>query len=166
MEAVSLPLVLKTETVHQALARLKSTERSGVVVDDGKDIFRLLYAGDLLVAREACTKFLSDVPAGEQIHLVSQADVKAHNLDLVRPLSSESQYNQLFANLAENFALIGADHDTAMLVTRHEIERETLVMTGGYQCNGTPIHYFPRPSVKVGEPCPRAGCTGLINVSP
>src|SRR6266511_1182960 len=165
MDAISLPLLSNQDTVHLALACLKSRERAGVVVDDGSQ-FHLLHAGDLLAAREACKKFLSEVGGSELVYVVGPADATAHGLDLVRPLLTQAEYQNMFTRIACQLALVGADHDTAMIVTRSEDYERTLRGTGGYECNGMPKHFFPRPRVKAGDRCPLPYSAGVISPAP
>jgi hypothetical protein len=165
MEVVSLPLVFNFDTVHHALDRLKDMQRSGVVVDRGGNNFWLYFTGDLLEARVQCIKLVSEVAGGEPIYRTSRDDAGKYVLDFVQPFQSESGYNAMFAGRTENYALVAAGDQTAMLVTRHEGGKNDLVVPRGYECTGPLTHYFPRPSVSVNTNCPKAGCTGFIRVS-
>jgi hypothetical protein len=165
MDVVSLPLVFNSDTVHHALDRLKEMQRSGVVVDRTGNNFWLYFTGDLLDARAKCIKVMSEVAGGEPIHRASRDDAGKYTLDFVQPFESESGYNAMFAGVPENYALVAAGDETAILVTRHETVKDELVVTGGYECTGPTTHYFPRPSVSVGMKCPKAGCVGYVNVS-
>lgn len=173
MDVISLPLLSNQDSLHLALARLKSHERAGVVVHENYHQFRLLHAGELLAAREAGQQFLFEVAGGESVDVMTLTDAMNHELDLVQPLQTPVSYQNMFSTIASQFALVGADHDMAMIVTRSESDVEALHSPGGYECNGTPKHYFPRPKVKAGDSCPRClpgilpgGGTPVISPSP
>jgi hypothetical protein len=154
MDAISLPLVHNSDTVHLALARMKAYARGGVVVEDG-DFYRLVHAGELLAARAACVEILASVKEGEPVRLVSSLDAQVHGMDLVRPLRTQPQYQSMFGSIPDQYALVAADRDVAMIVTSSEKKTYELESPGGYECGGTPRHYFPRPRVQVGQSCPK-----------
>jgi hypothetical protein len=173
MQAISLPLLSNQDSLHLALARLKSHERAGVVVHDGYQQFRLLHAGELLAAREAGKQFLSEVAGGESVYVIEPLEATNYKLDLVQPMRTPASYQNMLTASASEFALVGADYDTAMIVTRSEEYERALRSTGGYECNGPTKHFFPRPRVKAGDDCPLCvpgslpgGGTPVISPSP
>lgn len=156
MDVISLPLLSNQDSLHLALARLKSYERAGVVVREDSDHFRLLHAGKLLTARADGYQLLSQVAGGEEVYVMTSVDVSNYSVDLVQPLATPGQYQSMFnaPAFAFDFALVGVDQDIAMIVTRSETKKEALQGSGGYECNGTPKHFFPEPRVTARQNCP------------
>src|SRR5262249_39784791 len=121
MEAVSLPLLNINSSVHEALSQLRAMGRGAVVVESGPaGSYRLIDAKQLLEARNSCIQLLSGIAAGDPVKLIEPADVAAFVLDTIRPLNSWVQYENWFSQRPENYGLVGADSEIAMVVTRHE----------------------------------------------
>jgi hypothetical protein len=185
MNAVSVPLYQASSAVSLAdiLNDLRRLGRSGIVIEEG-DEYRLVFAGELLSARAQGAKSLQDFlaiaqprgaaaiaqPRGaytstalavsggveyETMLLLGDSHAQRFRIDLVRPLRSWQEYETLFLTESSSFALAGATLDSALVVTAHEGGGEALTLTGGYQCDGTPTHYFPRPRVSAGQTCPK-----------
>jgi hypothetical protein len=155
MDVVMIPLVWPGEGVESALDVLRRRERAGLVVNnDPVHGYRLLHAGDMLRARQAGVPVVGEVTGGYPVLVVEPTLAESFHLDLVRPTLTWSQYEEVLDKHGTQFALVGESDDTAMVVTRHEEQTETLRGTGGYQCNGVSPHYFPEPRVSLGDRCP------------
>jgi hypothetical protein len=155
MDVVIIPLLRPQAEVASALELLRRWERAGVVVNpDWASSYRLLHAGDMLRARDAGIPVLAEVPGGYSVLTVDQPMADAFHLDLVRPALTWQQYETMLDEQGAQFALVGEAYDAAMVVTRHEEQQMTLSGTGGFQCSGSPRHYFPEPRVALGDPCP------------
>jgi hypothetical protein len=153
MEVVTLPLVEPDVTVPEALGRLTAAGRAGVVIaDPGRYV--LLYAGDLLRARDAGVAQVGAIPTAESVAIMDSTLAERFGVDLVRPRLSPDSYERLLDDRQANYVLIGEGPRDVMLVTRHEGLEEMLALTGGYECTGNPRHYFPQPYVTVGQTCP------------
>lgn len=156
MDVVVLPLVNYSETVAAALKQMRKAERSGVVRQNADDTQTLFYAGDLLRASTKRNAKLADLPDGERVVMLDAGRARKFRLDLVRPHRTQPEYQAWFSkNLATHYALVGATFTAAMIVTSSETETADLSMSGCYKCTGFPRHYFPRPRVRVGQPCPK-----------
>jgi hypothetical protein len=155
MEVVTLPLVMPDFSVHAALRLMTSAARAGVVVAGSQDRYRLLFAGDLLRAREAGVAHVGGITQFEPVQIVNGALASRFDVDLVRPSASAQAYEKLLDDRQAKFALIGEGPRDVMLVTRFEELERMLTLTGGYECTGNnPRHYFPAPYVTVGQDCP------------
>lgn len=87
--------------------------------------------------------------------LLAPEHIASFKLDLVRPLRSQAQFQKFLAQSKHNYGLVGATRDVAMIVTASELYARGLTLTGGFQCNGNPTHYFPLPYVVLGQNCPK-----------
>jgi hypothetical protein len=155
MDVVVLPLVNYSETVATALKQMRKAERSGIVRQNENDTQTLFYAGDLLRASAKKIAKLVDVPDGERVVMLDVGRARKFHLDIVRPHRTWKAYETWLAKEQAHYALLAGTSNTAMIVTSSENETEDLSMSGGYKCTGTPRHYFPRPRVRVGQPCPK-----------
>jgi hypothetical protein len=155
MDVIVLPLVWPNTPVAGALEMLHTYKRAGVVRQGWDDTYRLLYAGDLLRAREDGIAEVGQIDAGESVMIVEMPAVTTFSIDIVRPRRTEPQYEQMLDAHGMTYGLVGETSREVMIVTRHEDETETLSGTGGYECTGTPKHFFPRPRVQVNTNCPR-----------
>ena len=156
MYVIAIPLVVSDTRVTDAIELLRRRQRSGLVVDRANDHYHLLHAGDLLRARANKTVVVADVPGGHPVHLLDIGSAQKFGLDLIRPNRTPVEYERMFkAQKVTDYALVGDSGDTAVIVTRHEPQGDSLMMAGGYECSGTPTHYFPEPRVSVGEECPQ-----------
>jgi hypothetical protein len=154
MDVVILPLISPDTSVMTALGLLRDRQRSGLVVEQLSEEYTLLYSGDMLRARAAKISWIGQVPGGRPMLRLRIEHARKYELDLVRPLKTWQSYERMLASNGVNYALSGSSRDTAVVVTLHEGLAEMLMMTGGYECSGTPTHYFPEPRVRVGERCP------------
>lgn len=154
MDVVILPLLNHTETVAAALKCMRARERAGIVRQNKDDTQTLFYAGDLLRARAKRTRTLGDMLDGEKVVLLDIPRARKYRLDIVRPHRTRRGYETMLASAQADYSLVGGTADAAMIVTVSEDMTAGLSMTGGYECTGTPRHYFPRPRVQVGKPCP------------
>ena len=155
MDVVTLPLVYSQAPVSHALELLQQHRRAGVVRYTENDIYDLLFAGNLLRARAAKKKTVGDVEGGRRILIADAAIAMEFNVDAVRPHRTYQQVEEMLDVHGAQYALIGAASTEVMLITRHEGLKEMLSMTGGFECDGTPTHYFPEPDVALGQKCPR-----------
>jgi len=154
MDVVILPLVWQTTPVGDALEMLKDSKRAGVVRENPDGTYRLLFAGDLLRARAAGKTLVEHVQGGRDVLLTDASMAASANVDLVRPHRTWQPWEQLLDARAVEYGLIGANSEHVMLVTRHEGLKDMLSATGGFECTGTPTHFFPEPEVKVNTNCP------------
>jgi CBS domain-containing protein len=154
MDVVTVPLVSPASTVEQALAAMNGARRAGVVVEEAPDRYRLLFAGDLLRARASNVPVVGAIGGGEAVVLVDPLLAQSFQIDLVRPSRSPLAYEQMLDARGSSFGLVGEGPADVMLVTRHEGLGEMLTLTGGYECTGSPRHYFPQPYVTAGQQCP------------
>jgi hypothetical protein len=154
MDVVILPLVWHTTPVAEALEMLKDNKRAGVVRENPDGTYRLLFAGDLLRARATAKTLVEQVQGGRDILLMDAPMATSANVDLVRPHRTWQPWEHLLDARAVEYALIGANSEHVMLVTRHESLKDMLSTTGGFECTGTPTHFFPEPEVGVNMDCP------------
>jgi hypothetical protein len=154
MDTVALPLLGSHSSVASAIAQLGRQGRSGLIVEQG-DNYRVLHAGDLLRARRDGIEKLSEVGEGEPVMLLAPSHIASFGLDPIRPLRSQAQYQEFLTQSKRNYGLVGATRDVAMIVTVSELYAQTLTLTGGFQCDGSPTHYFPLPNVVLGQYCPK-----------
>lgn len=157
MDVVMLPLVAEGTGLDSALSLLRRSERAGLVVHPPfSDSYGLLYAGDLLRGKAEHVGTLGSVTGTRPVLVLDAALSESYGLDLVRPDTTRISYETMLIARGFEYALAGEAGDTAMIVTLHEEQGETLRSTGGYQCGGHPRHYFPEPRVRLGQMCPYA----------
>ena len=154
MDVIALPLLSRSALVKDALDILKTNPRGGVILEGDKNKYSLLWTGQLLEARNRGVKKLSQLEEVEDVYLTSDKDARLHKIDLIRPLRTAMQYSKFFDSIGYDYTLFGAGRDLAMIVTKSENFAWTLASTGGYQCNGPTVHYFPKPRVNAGDICP------------
>lgn len=155
MDVVVLPLVWSHTTVSEALDLLQQHKRSGVVCHGTDDRYQLIYAGDLLRARARAASTIALVGERHPVLLVDEQRARPFGVDAIRPRRTPLQYEHLFDASKVQYGLVGEAADVVLIVTRHEGQTQTLTSTGGYECNGSPTHYFPEPRVTVGQVCPQ-----------
>jgi|SRR5579862_6171130 len=168
MDAVNVPLYRAAESnsIADVLTALRSQGRGGIVIENGND-YRVFYAGDLLRALNAGQANVQQVGGGESVELLDNSHVIAYGLDLVRPMQAQTQYQNMFASIANQFALFGATDQDAMVVTQSESLTQALLVPGAYQCDGTPTHTYPYPSVSKGEECTQYhSSAGMATINP
>jgi hypothetical protein len=122
---------------------------------DGPERYRLLYVGDLMIARRDDVPTVGQVPGGHTIQVVDDAIARSFGLDLVRPHRTWQQYEIMLDRHGVEYALVGETSDAAMVVTKHEGQTDVLSSGARYRCNGPNWHGFPEPRVSIGDPCPR-----------
>jgi hypothetical protein len=154
MDIIALPMVSRSASVNDALGILKTNPRGGVILEGDKDKYSLLWTGRLLEAKAHGIKKLSRLEDVDDVYLASNKDAKLHKIDLIRPFRTAIQYTEFFNSIGCDYTLFGAGQDLAMIITKSETFAWTLASTGGYQCTGPTIHYFPKPRVNAGEICP------------
>lgn len=154
MDVVFLPLVWPATSVKDALDLLREYKRAGLVCQMQNDLYQLMYAGDLLRARAHAATTIADVHQRRPVLLVDEVRARPFGVDIVRPRRTSLQFEKLFDFSNVQYGLVGEASDMCLIVTRHEGQTEALRLTGGYECNGTPTHYFPEPRVTVGQVCP------------
>jgi hypothetical protein len=154
MDSVDIPFFSGGESIATALKQMRAKNRSGVVVE-GEGGYQLLHAGDLLYARDKGLAALGEVGGGHPVILLQKEHVKEFELNSVNPKSTWEEYETLLQNVGHRYTLLSATGNTATLVTASELDALSLTLTGGYQCDGTPTHYFPQPRVSDGEDCPK-----------
>jgi hypothetical protein len=153
MDIVSLPLLSLKTTIPEALDAVKRSQRSGLVVRDAQAV-RLLHTGDLLYARAAGTKTLGDI---HDLRIAIQATplhVERFKLDLDEPTNTRPEFEAFLSTNHYRYAFLDSNQGHARIVTLSELDALALTLTGGYQCDGSPTHYFPLPRVIVGQDCP------------
>jgi hypothetical protein len=153
MDIVNLPLLSLTTTIPEALNVLKLSQRSGLVVRDAQAV-RLLHTGDLLYARAAGTHTLGDIHDLRIAIQPTSQHIERFKLDLGKPTNTGSQYEAFLSANHYRYAFLDSDQGHARIVTLSELDALGLTLTGGYQCDGSPTHYFPLPRVIVGQDCP------------
>jgi CBS domain-containing protein len=154
MDSVGVPLCPEDESVDDALGELRAKNRSGIVVQSAGG-YRLLHVGNLLYARARGLGTLADIDGGQPVILLQAHHIKEFQLDIINPGNTWQQYETFLRGVAHRYTLLNTTGNTAMLVTASEKDALTLTLTGGYQCDGTPTHYFPEPRVIDGEDCPK-----------
>jgi hypothetical protein len=153
MDTVMLPLVWSRSEINQALEEARLRRRAGVVRYNPDDTYTLFYLSDLGRARIRGLTFMEQVPGGHPAALLDTTRAAALNLDLVRPSLTAPAFERVLADMGLDFAVAGQSRDMVMIVTLHERQTDSL-STGGYECSGTPTHYFPDPDVSDGQLCP------------
>lgn len=160
MDVVSIPSYLQSgsTSVAEALADLRERERGGLVIQDG-DACRLLFAGDVLRARAAGVTIVQEVQGGRPVVVLDETHESTRGLDLQSPFNTGAQYQDFLSAGHHDYAVAAPSirvmpPGTATVVTRSELFGLSLRMSGGYECNGKPQHFFPEPRVSPGEPCP------------
>jgi hypothetical protein len=160
VDSVDVPLCSAGDAIDGALAVLRAKNRSGVVVQSASG-YRLLHVGDILYARDRGLATLGDVDGGQPVIQLEAQHVKEFRLNTTSPKSTWQEYETFLRGVAHRYTLLSTTGSTAMLVTASELDTLALTLTGGYQCDGTPTHYFPQPRVSNGEDCPKwPECTG------
>ena len=154
MDSIDVPLCAAGQTIDGALDELRAKNRSGVVVESAGG-YRLLHAGNLLHARDRGLGTLGDVDGGQPVILLQAQHVREFRLDTTSPKNTWQEYQTFLRGASHRYTLLSATGSTAMLVTALEKDVLALTLTGGYQCDGTPTHYFPEPRVNDGEDCPK-----------
>ncbi|MEO8076574.1 MAG: hypothetical protein ABI818_09620 [Acidobacteriota bacterium] len=154
MDVVTLPLVYSQAPVAQALELLRQYQRAGVVRYADNDTYELLFAGNLLRARAAGKTTVGEVEGGRRILIADAPIAREFHIDAVRPHRTYQQVEQMLDARGAQYALIAAANAEVMIITRHEGLKEMLSATGGFECDGTPTHYFPEPDVALGQKCP------------
>jgi hypothetical protein len=156
MDSLVLQLVRPSTSVVDALELLKASRRGGLVRQNPYpyDSYDLIYAGALLRARAKGVRLISGVTEAETIMFVDMPTVRSFDLDAVKPFQTADSYEKLLDHHRVSFGIVGETTADVMIVTRHEWQTAALSVTGGFQCNGTPTHYFPMPSVALGQRCP------------
>jgi hypothetical protein len=156
MDTIDLPLYRSdfNKSLAEVLSHLKERQRGGLVLKT-EDQYQLFYLGDLLECQATGATQLSAVQGGKPIQLLHNNDALTYQVDLIRPQQSAVGYTQLLKAYGRDYALAGETDDVALLITRSEQFGYALRVTGGYQCNGTPTHFFPYPRVVAGQTCPK-----------
>ena len=157
MDVITIPFVPMSISVSKALEVLKQHGRSGLVAESPDSGFRVLYTGDLLQARASRITRLAgiDLPDTRRCELLDMPRARRYGVDVIRPTATIDEFSKLFTVLDAEFALTGVTRDTVMIVTLRESQVEAMRMTGGYECTGTPTHYFPEPRVRPNQKCPK-----------
>jgi hypothetical protein len=153
MDSVELPFLNRETTVEEALERLKAKQRSGVVIEVPHTPV-LIHTGDLLYARENHVKTLGNIGVGERIIVLRDPQITHFKLDSAHPERTGRRFEAFLKNVGHRYALVGNFGDSVKIVTMSELDALTLMDTGGYQCDGSPTHYFPLPRVVAGQDCP------------
>jgi hypothetical protein len=166
MDVVTLPVVWPSVTVSDALARMEEYERAGVIRHNATaDSYRLLFVRDLHRALDAGTPSVAQVEGGSDILILDAATATAFGVDAVRPHRTLDQAEKMLDARSVGYALLAAGWDEAMILTRHELYKENL--TSRFKCNGTPMHIFPEPYVRLGDQCPEYPlCSGTGSTPP
>jgi len=154
MDSLDVPLCSSHESIVNALEDLRARNRSGIVVQ-GKAGYSLLHAGDLLYARDKGLTTLADISGGEPVIGLQKHHAKEFSLSVEFPASTSTEYETFLRSINHRYTLLSATGQSATIVTASESDAGALRLTGGYQCDGTPTHYFPRPRVSDGEVCPK-----------
>jgi hypothetical protein len=152
-----IPFLSESLTVSKALDALKQRGRSGMVVESPAHGYRVLFTGDLLQARASRISRVAaiELPADRTCVLLDMPQARRYGVDLVRPWKTSGKFSKLLTQLNTEFALAGVTSDTVMIVSARETWVEAMNMTSGYECTGTPTHYFPEPRVRPNQRCPR-----------
>ena len=159
MDLVTVPLLSPNDEISSALDLLKRVRRSGLVRQDATDVYTLLYIGRLRRAQAKGLARLEDCEGGHRIVVLDLPLAGTFGLDLVRPLRTAVEYEQMLDARAAEYALVAENVRDVMLVTRYERLTVMLSATGGYECTGNPTHFYPDPDVQLGDKCPeRAEC--------
>jgi hypothetical protein len=175
VDSIDVPIYrqLGQDSIEDALAELRRKQRGGILIED-RGRYRLLFAGDLLRARHDGRLNVQDVPGGEPAMVATEEHAAAYGLDLDQPLHSWQQYETILDAHRRRYAVpapalppitVRPAHPltrvgghtvfaTATIVTRSEEYGALLRMTGGYECDGEPKHFFPEPYAQAGDNCP------------
>lgn len=172
MDSVEIPFLLPNTRIDSALSELRARKRAGLVMK-GKSKSRVLYAGDLLYGRKSGVVTLGDVETGSAIVTLQDKDITKFKLDLDEPTRTWKQYESFLRSVDCGYTLLGTSGSSARIVTVSEEYGTALRLTGGYECDGEPTHYFPLPRVVIGENCPlwpacrpKDGGTGKPKIRP
>jgi hypothetical protein len=154
MDTLTLPLLNANAPVSPtaALGLLRAHGR-GALILEGQSDYSLLDLASLRRAEVSGIATLGEI-AGRSVLLLENAHAVSFGVDLIRPTATPNKYDEFFQQTLSDFAISGLTLDTAFVVSRHERDAAALLVTGGYQCNGSPRHYFPMPRVVVGQVCP------------
>jgi hypothetical protein len=154
MKSVTLPFFAATVSIGDALEQLRTDKRSGLIIagDRGNT---LLHTGDLLYARAKGIATVGKVGTGRPVILLQDRHIAQFGLNSKLPESTGKEFEQYLQNFSHRYALVSTSGDSATVVTASELDFLALTLTGGYECDGTPTHYFPLPRVTAGQTCPR-----------
>jgi hypothetical protein len=157
MDVLWLPVIWPNDTLDNVLAAIDSAGRSAAVVqqDDG---YELVWVGSVLEAQARGAVTLAQVTDREPVHVADVSDAAMHGVDLVRPLRTPAQYEHLLDKVSCAYAVVAHAHQTALVVTQHEGQTAEASHANRYYCDGASTHFFPKPVVGVGQPCPK--CVG------
>ena len=157
MDSVWLPSLTSVDSLQDAVDAMKDSRRAGVVVQGGGG-YQLAYIGSILEAIDRGSTVLAELHTSDAVHIALIDDANRFGIDLVHPLNTQLQYEQLLDFNRTEYSVVAQAHAHALVVTRHEQLERTLNSANTYYCNGPARHYFPYPAVKVGEDCP--SCLG------
>ncbi len=153
MEPIKLPFFSSITRIDDALDQMRAKRRSGLVVE-GLSAPKLLYAGDLLYARKEGAVTLGDIQRGEPLILLLNKRIVEFPVGSVEPKGKKKQYERHLKSPEQRYALVGTSGESAMVVAASESYALAVTLTGGYECDGNPTHYFPLPRVIAGQTCP------------
>ena len=168
MDSIDVPIYQQSDrtSIDHALKELRRMKRGGLLIRN-RDEYRLLFAGDLLRARRDGMVTVQDIPAGYPVMVATDEHVHIHGLNLLEPQRTGQGYEAMLDQHKVRFGVLMRDAPlglssggvtaTRRVVTRFETLVATLSMTGGYECDGVPKHYFPEPYASAGEECPLRG---------
>ena len=134
-----LPAFPPETSIAAAITGMKSLERSGIVMSDGKRTW-IITAGNLLLARKTGLKTLSRITARQEVQdLTSQRDdAKVYRSTLP----------------ADHVLSEGAGPGRALFVTLSAARSKQLSSPSDCYCTGDPQHSLPPPPAKDGDKCP------------
>jgi hypothetical protein len=159
MDAVWLPVLKRTVDLHQVLTAMDEAKRSAVMVEDAEGC-DLVYIGSVLEALDQGVQTLSNLGGLEAVHVADIPDANAYQVDLIRPLRTPLEYERLLETVVGPYAMVALAHERGLLVTLHEGAARDASQWNTWYCNGPVTHYFPKPTVQVGDNCPK--CEGSI----
>lgn len=162
MDVISLPLVAAEVPLQQALTVMEGRQRAAVALEDGGRL-ELVGLGQVRAAISKGRSSFLDISEREPLYIARAADVESHGIDLVRPSRNPGAFAPLLGK-RYRFALTGASHSTAIVVTASETLRAALVGGFSYHCDGPGRHGYPMPVMQVGDPC--LYCTGIVQFGP
>jgi hypothetical protein len=156
MDAIWLPVFRQSDDLQAAKVAMDESKHSGVIVVDA-DRYDLVCIGSVMDAIGRGATKLSEASDRDPVHLAGVADAAHNGVDLIRPLKTRTEYEALLRRVNRTYVLVAHAYTSGLLVTMRESDAASLSST--YYCNGSKTHYFPKPSVKVGEDCPK--CLGF-----
>lgn len=157
--SIELPLVERHTMIEQALSFLRPVELPGVilpgVVVEDEAAGHLLYEPLLRESHQRGVQMIGGITGGWPLRFLPYADVARESLRISQPAA----FNIFLSRFPSQQVMALAKPRIATLITAQEGIADSLRGYATFKCNGRKSdgrpHYFPNPSVREGDFCPK-----------